>query len=111
MAWETQEVRVWGVCWKWFIPYPCRKIVTKFCCTGTWKWRVWGVSLRENYFCCNGKESHWWDGTFFFGLPQWHTVQNVQKCRDSMPAETEGCPNIIGEFPDIPEDVGQAPEP
>jgi hypothetical protein len=102
---------VWGWCRKWGIPYPCRKIVTKYCCTGTWKWKVWVAGARENYFCCDGNESHWWDAAFFFGWPQWHLVQNVQKCRNSIPTQTKGCPNITGDFPDIPEDVGQAPEP
>ena len=111
MAWEPQQVRVWGWCRKWGIPYPCRKIVTKYCCTGTHMWKVWGVGLRENYFCCDGNESHWWDGAFFVGVPTWHLVQNVQKCRDSVPTQTEGCPHIVGNFPEFSEDFGQAPEP
>lgn len=107
MPWEPQEVRVWAVCWKWgFIPYPCRKIVTKYCCTGNWRWRVLGAVARENYFCCDGKQSKWWDVTFFFGLPQWHLVQNVQKCRNSVPDQIDGCPDFVDEFPDLPEDVG-----
>ena len=111
MAWEPQEVRVWGVCWKWFVPYPCRKIVTKYCCTGNHKWRVVGVAARENYFCCDGNESHWWDTAFFAGLPTWHLAQNVQVCRGSVPSETKGCPNMVGDFPEFPPDVPVAPEP
>lgn len=111
VAWETQNVRVWGVCWKWFVPYPCRKVVTKYCCTGYHKWRVWGVAARENYFCCDGRESHWWDTAFFAGLPGWHLVQNVQVCRGSVPSETQGCPNMVGDFPEFPPDVPLAPEP
>ena len=59
-----------------------------------------GAFVRENYFCCDGKESHWWDTTFFVGLPTWHLVQDVQICRDSVPSETEGCPDFTGDFPE-----------
>lgn len=111
MAWEAQDVRVWGVCWKWWVPYPCRKTVTKYCCTGSHKWRVWGVAARENYFCCDGNESHWWDRAFFVGLPMWHLAQNVRVCRGSIPSETRGCFNMIGDFPEFPPDVPEAPEP
>jgi hypothetical protein len=111
VAWEPQEVRVWGVCWKWWVPYPCRKIVTQYCCTGTHKWRVFGVAARENYFCCDGHESHWWDTAWFIGLPTWHLAENVQVCRGSKPSETEGCPHMVGDFPGLPPDVPEAPEP
>ena len=106
MAWAAEKVTVWSLCWMWgFIPYPCRKTVTKFCCTGTHKWRVWGAFLKENYFCCEGNESHWFDAGWFVGVPTWHLVQQVQVCRgDSPPSETEGCRNFVGDFPtgDIP---------
>ncbi len=108
MAWEAQEVIVWRVCWKWgFIPYPCRKRVTKFCCTGTHKWRVWGAGVRENYFCCDGNESHWFDFGWYIGPPTWHLVQGVQVCRGSKPSETEGCPNFVGDFPEADGPIGE----
>lgn len=101
MAWTQHEVSVWRVCWKWIFPYPCKKRVTRFCCTGNLKWRVWGLGLKENYFCCDGKESHWFSGYFGFGWPGWHFVTNVQICRGSIPSESEGCPNLVGEFPEV----------
>ena len=111
MAWEAQDVRVWGVCRKWKIPYPCRKTVTKYCCTGTHKWRVVVAGARENYFCCDGNESHWWDKALFVGLPTWHLVENVRVCRDSIPSESSGCPNMVGDFPEVPPDAPVEPEP
>jgi hypothetical protein len=111
MAWEAQEVREWGVCWKWGVPYPCKKTKTKYCCTGFYKWRVWGVGLRENYFCCDGNESHWWSGALFVGLPMWHLVRNARVCRGSIPSETKGCVNFTGDFPEFPADVPEEPEP
>ena len=100
MAWAAQNVTVWRVCWKWgFIPYPCRKTVTKFCCTGTHKWRVWGV-LKENYSCCEGNESHWFDAGWFVGLPTWH-LGNKSKCAAAIAALGDrGLPELRRRFPD-----------
>jgi hypothetical protein len=107
MAWAAQNVTVWRFCWKWgFIPYPCRKIVTKLCCSGPHKWRVWGAFVRENYVCCDGNESHWFDAGWFVGAPIWHLVQQVQVCRSSQPSETEGCGNFVGDFPTGDDPVG-----
>ncbi|MBB5631749.1 hypothetical protein BJ981_007535 [Sphaerisporangium krabiense] len=100
---------MWGVCRKWGIPYPCRKIVTKYCATGYHMWRVLGAVARENYFCRDGNESHWWDKAVFFGFPTWHLVENVRVCRGSVPSEIRGCPNIVGEFPEFPPDVPDVP--
>jgi hypothetical protein len=72
---------------------------------------VLGVAARENYFCRVGNESHWWDKTFFIGLPMWHLAQDVQVCRDSVPSETTGCPNMVGDFPGVPEDAPVEPKP
>jgi hypothetical protein len=67
---------------------------------------VWGAFVRENYFCCDGNESHWFDGGWFVGAPTWHLVQQVQVCRGSQPSETEGCRNFVGDFPPADGPVG-----
>ena len=69
------------------------------------------MGARENYFCCDGNESHWWDRAFFVGLPMWHLAQNVRVCRGSKPSETKGCVNFVGDFPEFPPDVPEGGAP
>ena len=100
MAWIETQTKVWGVCWKWRVPYPCRKIVTRYCCTGTHKYKTWGAVLTENYFCCDGNEHHWWSFKPLINIKSWVIETNKQVCKKSIPKETEGCPNIIDTVPD-----------
>jgi hypothetical protein len=71
---------------------------------------VFGVGARENYLCCDGNQSHWWDAGFFVGWPQWHLVTNARICRGSIPSEIKGCPDMVGDFPEFPPDVPTPPE-
>ncbi len=95
MAWVSTQVRYWTVCWWAIFPYPCRKTKTKFCCTGIRKVRCYGF-FGENWFCCDGRESHWWSGCWGFGTT---IAGNQTVCRNSIPSSSQGCPNAVGDAP------------
>ena len=95
MPWESQRVRYWTVCWLWgFIPYPCRKRKTVYCCTGRWKQRCY-LFFGEQWLCCNGREYHYWVPCFGIG----DIVSGSERvCRDEIPDATDGC-TIVGDAP------------
>lgn len=97
MAWVETQVRVWGWCKKWGIPYPCRKVRTRFCCTGTHKEICVGAVARH-WFCCDGRQSSWW--SWCFGAGKWMTT-GTTVCRKSIPSESEGCPDTVGDIPSV----------
>ena len=94
MPWEAREVRYWTVCWKWIFPYPCRKTKTKYCCSGMLKVRCYGL-FGERWFCCDSREHHWW--SFCFGIGT--RINQDRICKNSIPDESEDCPNLVGEAP------------
>lgn len=123
MPWEQRTVRYWTTCYwefsypcgikwcrKWGVPYPCgiktckgnlpypcRKTKIVFCCTGVHRVRCYGL-YGEHWHCCDGRESKWWGKCWGLG----NTVEsNVTMCRDSIPNESQGCPNTVGDAPPI----------
>jgi hypothetical protein len=95
MAWEPSRYTKWGVCWKWgFIPYPCRKTYDGFCCTGTAKQTCYGF-VASVWFCCNGKEHHYWKGCFGAGT----AIYQERRCVTKVPTESEGCGHVVGDAP------------
>ncbi len=104
------------MCWALFIPYPCRKTVTKYCCRGVHKYRTFIIFVVEHYFCCDGHEHHWWSLDLSLNLPYWVIDGDAEVCKDSRPEESEGCPETVGDAPpegapseDAPSQPGQQP--
>lgn len=55
MAWRRVQRVKWKVCWKWVFPYPCKKTVWEYCCTGLTKENRYPfVSVK--WICCEEKE-------------------------------------------------------
>jgi len=58
------------------------------------KVRCYGI-FGERWFCCGGHEHHWW--SFCFGIGT--RIHEDRICKDSIPDESEDCPNVIGDIP------------
>ena len=91
MPWEAIKVKYWTICWKWILPYPCRKTKTKYCCSGMLKTSCL-VLVGKKWFCCGGREHHWWSLCFGIGT----TIVEDRICKNSIPDESEDCTEFIG---------------
>jgi len=97
---EKAEVteRYWSVCWKWFVPYPCRKsrTVTKF------KYDFFPTRTRVTWpfrcryeGCCGASLYSWsywcWRGT---GNGPWNQLAPVTRYFDDVQYPIDDCPFI-----------------
>lgn len=96
MPWSERTRRYWTVCWKCcFIPYPCRKTKKVYCGIGVLRIRCYGF-FGEKWFCCGGKQSHWW--SFYWGIGNMIS-SGMRVCKDKIPSQIDKCPDTVGDAP------------
>ncbi|MFK7923079.1 MAG: hypothetical protein AB8H47_14040 [Bacteroidia bacterium] len=76
---KQTEVRVWKVCWKWgFIPYPCRKIETRWCYEFSKLTETGYGFICKLVGCESNIQYKWW--AFCFNIWGSTTYFNITKC-------------------------------
>jgi hypothetical protein len=99
MAWQEETYTKWKICWKckWIfcVPWLCKERRRRFCCTTRAKQICVGFIGRRT-ICCDGRQHKDWIWCIGFGSAG---PIEVRDCHDTIPKETEGCPDVVGTAP------------